>query len=243
MYTTTQVQANLNNLDFDQAPLNFYSANNAVLKVEQSSGSEAGCSSTVTSSTQTSSIFSAAITSITGSGGSLTVTFGSVTGTLPAVGQTIGIRVANVTGGSGTINGVFTGVVASASTITYTSAGANATGAGLGSAIISSGNGVMYTWATPCAASLQPGDIFSLTLSNNSTANLGQTASGAILQANGGATISSESTDVCTAAQTVDPVTGTTGSGCGTQSLVCDTSTGNGASCSNYLQRRHQTAR
>jgi hypothetical protein len=228
LLTTTQVQANLNNLDFDEAPLNYYPASNAIFKVEQSSGSEAGCTSAVSSSTQASSIFSAVITSIAGTSGSLTINLGAVTGTLPVVGTTIGIRVANVTGGTGTINGVFTGVVASASTIVYTSLGANTTGTSVSGATVSSGQGVMYTLSTPCSAPIQPGDIFSLTFGNNSTANLGYTggAGSPISVSGGGATISSENTDVCTAAQTVDPVTGGTGPGCGTQSLVCDTTSG-----------------
>jgi hypothetical protein len=210
LYTTTQVQANLNNLNFDPATLNYYATSNATFNVGYSTGAEAGCNGTVTASTQAASQFSASVSSITGTT-TLTLTYGSVTGTAPTVGSTIGVNISNAVGTTGH---VMTAVITSSTIMTISNPG----GGSVTGTVVSSGNGVMYTFPA-CAAALKPGDIFTLAI--NIPSQYYTPGSGWTVSTSGTATAGVETSDTCTTSQTVDPVTGASGTGCGGQSFQC----------------------
>jgi hypothetical protein len=119
------------------------------------------------------------LTALTGSG-TITVSAAFVSGltAFPPVGQLVLMYVSGVTGGTGTLNGLFEGVVTSSTSASFVSAGANASGANISAATVTfpsgdnvaAGNQITNTGGT--AIYLQT--TFNTTVSSNSLTNCDQ---------------------------------------------------------------------
>lgn len=227
---TTHIQANLNNLQFDSVANNFYPTYGGTLVFQSGTGANVGATKTISSNTQANAAVAGTITTLTGSG-TLTATVSVTSGSLPSVGRTFGIKIAGVTGGTGTINGTFTATATTSTAFTYVSAGSNASGTSGGT--IASGQGSMMTLASALPATPVNGDIFQMFWTFNDLPTN--------VSASGGAVVSLETSDVCTAAQTTDPITSVSpGQGCGSQSLKCDSSAGGSCSISYAVDNTSQ---
>jgi len=209
---TYAIQANCSNCNFDGAPLNYYVTNPTTLTVNYSTGAELGCTSTISASTQASSVMGGTISNLSLSGGTITATFAKTSGANQVNGATVGLQIAGATGGTGTINRIVAATIVNATTFTYAAAGENPSGASFGSATVSTGQGVTYFLTSPCSTAISTGDQFILSFT---------TPPGATLHTTGSAVVSYETSDVCTAGQTTDIITGGAGPGCGVQALSC----------------------